>query len=356
MAVERILIYRFGFLGDSIVALPSFHLIARAFPNATKVVLTNVPASVKAAPSRSILDGTGLVHGYIEYSLTEPFLSGLWKLRKRIREFNPDLLIHLSFSERGLIRVAGEAAFFAACGVPRMIGLPYLSSLGRNQPVPGTDRWEAESVRLARCLESLGDSRVEDAASWDLHLSAAERDRADSILREWKHGERFVALSIGAKADVKDWGEENWKELVAQLWRRHQDLGLVLVGVTEETDLSERISERWTGPKLNLCGKLSPRETAALLGRALAFVGHDSGPMHLAAAQGTTCVAIFSAQNKPGVWYPHGSQHKILYHRTECFGCRLDVCTEHGKKCIRSISISEVLTAVEEVVPFFCHH
>ena len=81
------------------------------------------------------------------------------------------------------------------------------------------------------------------------------------------------------------------------------------------------------------------------------FVGHDSGPMHLAAAQGITCVAIFSGQNKPGVWFPHGSQHQVLYHRTECFGCQLDVCTDHGKKCIRSISVSEVLTAFEEVMP-----
>jgi len=352
MAVERILIYRFGHLGDSVVALPSFHLIARSFPNATRFVLTNVPVSAKAAPIRSILDGTGLVDGYIEYSLTERFPGSLWKLRERIREFNPDLLIHLSFPERGMARVAGEVAFFAACGISRIIGAPYLPNLARNQPVPGTNRWEAESVRLARCLKSLGDSRVEDAASWDLHLSAAERGRIDSILQEWTHGQRFIALGIGAKADVKDWGKDNWEELVPQLWHRHQDLGLVLVGVKEETELSEQISRSWEGPKLNLCGRLSPRETAAMLGRAMVFVGHDSGPMHLAAAQGTTCVAIFSAQNKPGVWFPHGLQHKVIYHRTECFGCRLDVCTYYGKKCIRSISVDEVLKAVEDVIAF----
>ena len=88
-------------------------------------MLTNVPESAKASPSRSILDGTGLVHGYIEYSLAEPLIGGLWNLRKRIREFNPDLLIHLSFTQRGVVRVASEAAFFAACGITRMIGSSY---------------------------------------------------------------------------------------------------------------------------------------------------------------------------------------------------------------------------------------
>jgi len=48
--VERVLIYRLGSLGDTVAALPCFHLIERAFPDAERLVLTNVPVSTKAAP------------------------------------------------------------------------------------------------------------------------------------------------------------------------------------------------------------------------------------------------------------------------------------------------------------------
>jgi ADP-heptose:LPS heptosyltransferase len=39
---------------------------------------------------------------------------------------------------------------------------------------------------------------------------------------------------------------------------------------------------------------------------------HDSGPMHLAAAVDTRCVAVFSKKDPPGKWYPFGVDHIIL--------------------------------------------
>jgi len=43
------------------------------------------------------------------------------------------------------------------------------------------------------------------------------------------------------------------------------------------------------------------------------FLCHDSGPMHLAAAVGTPCVAVFSRHNPPGRWFPYGPDHTVLY-------------------------------------------
>ncbi|RLC87314.1 MAG: hypothetical protein DRI37_06285 [Chloroflexi bacterium] len=96
-------------------------------------------------------------------------------------------------------------------------------------------------------------------------------------------------------------------------------------------------------PRLNLCGQLSPRETAAVLKKAELFIGHDSGSMHLSAAVKTPYVAIFSARNKPGKWYPFGNQHRILYHQVPCCGCNLVVCKQFDKICIRSITVSGVV-------------
>ena len=68
-------------------------------------------------------------------------------------------------------------------------------------------------------------------------------------------------------------------------------------------------------------------------------------PTTFTAAVGTPCLAVFSGRNQPGIWFPHGKQHKVIYHKTECFGCELDVCVQHQKKCIRSISADEVFEA-----------
>jgi len=54
--VESVLVYRLGSLGDFVVALPALHLIERAFPNARRSLLTNVPVAAKAPAAREVLE------------------------------------------------------------------------------------------------------------------------------------------------------------------------------------------------------------------------------------------------------------------------------------------------------------
>jgi ADP-heptose:LPS heptosyltransferase len=57
---------------------------------------------------------------------------------------------------------------------------------------------------------------------------------------------------------------------------------------------------------------LTPRESAAALAGACLFVGHDSGPMHLAAAMGVRCIGLFGNENLPAKWHPWGEHHLVL--------------------------------------------
>jgi ADP-heptose:LPS heptosyltransferase len=149
---------------------------------------------------------------------------------------------------------------------------------------------------------------------------------------------------------AKDWGKENWRALLAKMAAESLGRPLLLVGAAEESEASEFAAEGWRqnggGPVVNLCGRLSPRESAAALARAELFVGHDSGPMHLAAAVGTPCVAVFAARNIPQQWFPFGKRHRVVYHRVECAGCGLETCIVERKRCLMSITVDEVMDAV----------
>jgi hypothetical protein len=57
-------------------------------------------------------------------------------------------------------------------------------------------------------------------------------------------------------------------------------------------------------------------------------------------------VAIFSARNLPGQWFPARPGHTIIYHKTDCFGCGLETCIAEKKRCIMSITVDEVFGAV----------
>lgn len=348
MNVQRVLIFRIGSVGDTVVALPSLRWVTNNYPGARRYLLTNFTQHEKAAATAEVLDGMGLVDEYIEYpiSLRNPVV--LAQLAKRIRKLRPDVLVYLT-EPRGLIKTIRDAIYFKCCGIPKLIGVPYKRNLRMPLPIEA-DLVENEAARLARCIGARFEETVHSNAAFDLSLTDADRAAASRALQQLGHDRPMLAVSIGAKVDVKDWGSDNWASLMRELRSLLPSWNLVVVGVASERRVSDALLEAWGGQGINLCGALGVRESAAVLERTQLFIGHDSGPMHLASAVGTSCVAIFSSRNFPGEWYPNGQGHEVIYHRVPCQGCRLATCRKYEKRCIASIEVSEVIDAVERVL------
>lgn len=345
---RRILIYRLGSLGDTVVALPALKLIARAYPDAERWMLTNITVSSSAASMESVLDGTGLVHRFLEYPVGLRNVRALLELRNQIRKLRPEVLVYLT-EPRHKLSIFRDWLFFYLCGITAQVGVP--SSLALRKSVEVSDGlYEYEGLRLVRCLRSLGNIDLSDANAFDLDLSDEDDVRADSALSGLAEASRVLAVGVGTKVDVNDWGEENWLELIGRLSEKMRDWSLVLLGANGDKERSEALLAQWSGAGVNLCGEVNVRTAAAILSRAKLYVGHDSGPMHLAAAVGTQCVAIFSSRNLPGIWFPYGSQHRVLYHRIPCQGCQLEICSAYAKACIKSITVEEVERAVVEAL------
>jgi ADP-heptose:LPS heptosyltransferase len=337
--VKRVLIYRLGSLGDMTIALPCFHLIARLFPDAERCLLTNIPTHAKAPAASAILGGAGLVDDFINYPIGTRNLGEIIQTWRKIRKFAPDILIYLA-APRGEKAIKRDEFFFRLCGISKIVGLPY-GELGKLAFDAGAQQWERESGRLARSLVALGDANVNELANWNLKFTAEELAVATQVVLPLD-GQPIIACGVGTKMQAKDWEETNWKALFDRLAIRFPDHGVALVGAGDDSSISENISDSWNGRKVNLCGILTPRETAAVVAKAELFLGPDSGPMHLAAAVGTPCAIVFSARGKPGVWFPIGMQHEIVYHKTDCFGCNLEICVVERKRCILSIDVDEM--------------
>jgi len=152
-SARRVLIYRLGSLGDTVVALPALRLVARAFPDAERRMLTNFSMSTKAAPVASVLEGTGLVHGYLEYPLGLRDLAGLFRLRRDIRRFGPDVLV--ISPHHGTAEGMARRSLLRLCGIRRLIGVPY--DVNQQRPLQlRNDLYEYEGARLLRCLKHAG--------------------------------------------------------------------------------------------------------------------------------------------------------------------------------------------------------
>jgi len=313
---DTILIFRVGSLGDTLVALPAFHLIRQQYPTSRIVLLTNTPVKgmVKVAPSHQILMGSGLVDDYIAYPHKPAGIRDLVKLARAIRELQPSATFYLMDYLRNRKQRLRDAVFFAAAGIWRVRGLWPGRDGNVHLPVKGNaPEWrESEASRL---LRSIGfDPKVLGRDLFSLRIQSHERESAASLLRDYGMlSKPFIALSVGAKVPAKDWGQDRWLEFLALLGQARGGFHLLLFGSADERERCQQLLEAWPNGGINLCGQLSPRQSAAVLERAAVFVGHDSGPMHLANSVGVPCVSIFAAREKPGIWFPYGNEEHVFY-------------------------------------------
>jgi heptosyltransferase-3 len=346
-AIRKVLIYRLGSLGDTVVALPCLHLLARTYPNSERLMLTNFPVHAKAPAAAAVLGDSGLVQGYMRYTVGTRRAGELLRLAWQIRRFAPDLLVYL-MPLRARSNIRRDRIFFRLAGVPRIVGLPGAQDQARHLD-PATGLYETEAMRLAKGIAELGDAHPEDLANWDPHLTLLEKETATRALAPLA-GRPLIVCAPGCKMQANDWEKENWRTLLARLSRSYPSYGLVVAGAQDDAATCEFVAQDWHGPKLNLAGTLTPRESAAVFSHAAVFLGPDSGPKHLAACMGVPCVCVFGSRDLPGVWFPPGDRNQIVYHQPECFGCGLETCIVMQKKCIRSVTVDEMEQAVARVL------
>jgi heptosyltransferase III len=341
---EVVLVLQIGSLGDTVISLPCYREISRRHPGATIYLLSNIAVGSKVVAAEAILAPTGVIAGSVVYPMPLRSLGAILRLRREIVSLQPRFLYYL-LPEKSLPRLLRHYLFFKLCGIPCIRGMPWSRTKRFPQPALGKELWESEASRLLRSIDAdLGPPADQDR---DLKLSAVEHETAATVLGTIGSS-RFVAISVGGKIPLKNWGDDNWGHFLRALSRTQTGLAAVFIGSADERARNEALAANWQGPTLNTCGRLAPRETAALIAGAEVFVGHDTGTLHLAGAVETPIVGIYSARDLPGRWFSDRPRDRFFYHRMPCMGCglvRAQDC-QYDVACMKAHDPSEIVKAV----------
>jgi heptosyltransferase III len=343
---RRILIYRIGNIGDTVVALPALWAVRRHFPNAHIVLLCNDNQNSHMLAAQ-ILPDKGLIDEWITYPSNDrgsnPFQ--VLGFLPNLRRLELDTLVYLAPRLRSRKDIWRDLIYFRMAGLRNFIAHKRLgATLPRTVGKP-LEPLEHEADHLLARLAGSG-IRVPDSGKGEMNLALSQTEKFKA--QEWVERaipsladrQTLIGFGPGSKWPSKIWPEQRFGELGEQLIR---DAGVypIVFGGPEDAELGQRLIQRWKGG-VNAAGQLEVRQTAAALEHCALYVGNDTGTMHLAAAVGVRCVVLMSAQDWPGRWYPYGQGHTVLRKSVPCEGCMLSVCGEHNLRCLTEISVSEV--------------
>ncbi len=285
-ACGKILVIRGGAIGDFILTLPALAALRRQFPGAHVEVL-GYPHIVQLALAGGLADR-------VEHIESRP-LAGFFA---RGGELAEDLADYFSEFDLIVSYLYDPDEIFqrnvSRCTHAHFIAAPHRPDEKKNV--------HAAKVYL-QPLERLAIFDADPVPRLDLTRARSQSGEESGAT---------LALHPGSGSEGKNWPEGNWAELLERLVHA-TGFRLLLVGGEAEGERLQRLGAALPPARSRIAQSLPLAQLAVLLAGCAAFVGHDSGISHLAAAVGLPGVLLWgdTAEN---IWRPPSEKMAVLRH------------------------------------------
>ena len=329
----RVLIVRLSAVGDCVQTMPLACAVRDLWPAADVTWIVERGAAPLVEACKAVDRMIVLPKRFC----TSPAM--LWQLRSVLR-WQP---FDVSLDPQGLTK-SGIVGWLS--GAARRIGFARPAARELN-PWLQSDLVQSRAThRVDRYLELLRPLGIErPEVRFGLRVPVAAEQVADRLGEQPELRGGFVVINPGAGWDSKRWPIEHYADAARQLGKEGVR-SVVAWGGSVERGWAESIVAGSGGGAV-LAPPTSLLELAALLRRARLFVGSDTGPLHVAAAVGTPCVALFGASSAAACG-PYGPGHTILQQALDESPGRKRAGADNW--AMRQISVAQVVRACEELL------
>lgn len=360
--VKRVLVVRLDAVGDGVLNTPFLRELRRLLPQAriTAVVSRQLYPLIEVCP---------YVDEVLPFDCSVPFrwrpfllpwralrmaISEFW-----VRRFDLAILPRREFD----LSYGALLVFFSRA--PWRVGYTEHVNARKHRLNPGADKLFTNVIKPQHAcqhevnynldvLRFLGGKPQDDRT--ELWTLAEDEAFADAVLgpADFGSGVPIIALSPGGTSWLRRWPPEKFVALVRSLLQV-QECRFVVVGIKDEQELGAAIAAD-AGNVLDLVGKTTLRQCAAIFRRCTVVVANDSGPMHIAAAMGTNVVALYGStcEHRFGPW----KNHTVVTLDYPCRPCNqghvIDSCRTcifDRPRCLTELLVDRVLAAVRAVLP-----
>ncbi len=308
--VERVLVTVWPGLGDILYATPALRALRTIFPQACITVL-----SLWGDKGKSLLESNPYVDRLI-FTTPRRWLAPhrLLALLTSLRNERFQLGVQLSFPTQWLFWALGIRLRTSFGDGPLCWIFPWADSEYR-------DRHASE--QFLKAIDRIDGAKHRHRGTYDLVLTDEDRKAAREVIvcSGLVEGEGpLVVVHPGSRSNpIKRWPLERFVELLDRLYGTDR-IRVILVGGKDERDTTQYLHRSIVAPSADLSGSTPLRTLAALVDLADLYIGHDTGPTHVAASTRTPVVAIYASSN-PKHYGPLNRQAIVVVPDVGCAPC-----------------------------------
>jgi len=326
MPKYKILIILPNWLGDAVMATPAIELLYKNFPHA-KLTFIGSFVSIEALKQhprceKAIVDETKKASN--RYLAT-------YKLAKELGSFDLAISFRNQFHASLLLRWIETIICIAKRSWHSLFLLSHTPNISTSQHLV---------IQYAKLAMTNVDSFDSDIGALKLYIEPTQFSRPT------------LGINAGATyGSAKRWYPERFAAVAKEFSDRFD---IIIFGGPSEVAMANEIEENlkaWHVENYtNLAGKTTITELCANIGGCSLFITNDSGPMHVAAAYKVPTVAIFGPTKYKETSQWMNEKSKIVRHEMKCSPCMKRECPLGHHECMTTITASEVIEAVKEVL------
>lgn len=272
---------------------PAIAALHQAFPNVQIDLLVSKEIVPLFEDAREVREVIGLEnHWFTRSGNFSKSAAVFLETAAHIREKKYDLAVDFRGDLRHILMLKGA-------GIPQVAGYGITGGeflLSHTVPYD----WNAHQVQVNMNL--LGAFGIPGSpVQYPFAYSGSRKWRFwNSLGKELKPDCRFrIVLHPGAGLPEKRWPEARFKELAGKL-AAVPGAELIVIG----SEAEKKLDVLPQGASVDFRGRTELRDLPVLFDSCHLYIGNDSGPAHVAAAQGMAIISIFSSVNRPEIWKP----------------------------------------------------
>lgn len=342
--MKKILVVRYRFIGDMILTIPFLRNLRYAYPDAQIDMLVS-------PNSGEVIEDCPYVNNFIYFDTTRKHKyengkgkkKSFWHYVKELRKEKYDKAYVLKRSLSSAL-----LCFFA--GIKERIGY---DTEGRSFLLTKKVKYDTQKHESLCFLDVL---KAENNEIKDTYLenwiNKENKNNVAKLFEENNLNNNLTKVVVHATATNpgKVWDINNFARIIEYL-SNEKNSQVIFIGAPSDKEIYEQINyvQELKIKPVNFCGKVSIKDSLALLKEVDFIIGNDSGNLHMAASMGTKVIGIYGPMPFEK-WKALGENNILIHADLDCMPCGLKGNCEKNHACLKSITIETVKKAIDNFI------